>query len=102
MIIRNNMGEVMAVLLVRGPPVRYSKEVEVHACSRAMEFAREARFQDLILEGDNVIVMQPLRSSRATYSKLGHIFGDIQCMARGFKLNLLAVLRKVLIMQHIL
>ena len=34
----------MAVLLVRGPPVRYSKEVEVHACSRAMEFAREARF----------------------------------------------------------
>ena len=53
----------MAVLLVRGPPVRYSKEVEVHACSRAMEFAREARFQDLILEGDNVIVMQPLRSS---------------------------------------
>ena len=65
----------MVVLLVRGPPVRYSKEVEVHACSRAMEFAREARFQDLILEGDNVIVMQSLRSSRAIYSKLGTFLG---------------------------
>ena len=67
----------MVVLSARGPPVRDSEEVEVHTCSKAMEFAREARFQDLILEGDNVIVMQPLRSSRATYSKLGHIFGDI-------------------------
>ena len=88
----------MVVLSARGPPVRDSEEVEVHACSRAMEFAREARFQDLILEGNNVIVMQPLRSSRATYSRLGHIYGDIQCMAKGFKLYLLAVLCKVLIM----
>ena len=43
-IIRNNMGEVMAALLARGPSVRDSKEAEALACKRALEFAREARF----------------------------------------------------------
>ena len=43
-IIRNNMGEVMAALLARGPSVRDSKEAEALACKRALEFAGEARF----------------------------------------------------------
>lgn len=77
MVIRNAMREVMAALSVRGPSMMDSEEAEVLACRRAMKFTRETRFRDLLLEGDNVTVMKALLSPRATYSRLGHIYGDI-------------------------
>jgi len=89
-IIRNNMGEVKAALSVRVPSVRDSEEAEALACKRALEFAREAGFQDLILEGDNVTVMQSLRCPQATCSSVGHIYGDIRYLGR---ILLICVLR---------
>ena len=37
------------------------------------------------MEGDNVTVMQSLRSPRANCSSLAHIYGDIKCIAMGFR-----------------
>ena len=51
-VIRNVGGQVMAVMSSRGPVVSDSEEVEVLACRRALEFAIDAGFADLVVEGD--------------------------------------------------
>ena len=57
-VIRNEKGEVMAALAVQGGAVRDSEEVEVMACRKALEFAIDAGFTEIILEGDNALVMK--------------------------------------------
>ena len=51
-VIRNEKGEVMAAIVVRGGDVRDSEEVEVMACRKALEFAIDVGFTKIILEGD--------------------------------------------------
>ena len=84
-IIRNCKGEVMAAMTAKGPPVGGSEEAEILACRRALEFAIDAGFTDLIVEGDNAAVMSSLSSSGADLSRLGHIIQDIQCLANGIR-----------------
>ncbi|XP_023889750.1 uncharacterized protein LOC112001801 [Quercus suber] len=79
-VISNKEGEVMAALAARGPPVSDSEEVKVLACRKALEFAVDARFTELIIEGDNESVMQTISSSQPNRSRLGHLYGDIQCL----------------------
>lgn len=67
-VIRNEKGEVMASMSARGPPVKDSEEVEIIACRKAMEFAIDAGFTELIVEGDNVAIMNALTSSGANQS----------------------------------
>ena len=57
-VIRNEKGKVMAALATKGSAVRDSKEVEVMACRKALEFAIDAGFMEIILEGDSALVMQ--------------------------------------------
>ena len=57
-VIRNEKGEIMAAIAVRGGAVRDSEEVEVMACRKALEFAIDASFMEIILEGDNAMVMK--------------------------------------------
>ncbi|XP_030939010.1 uncharacterized protein LOC115963910 [Quercus lobata] len=52
-VIRNEKGEVMAALAAKGGAVRDSEEVEVFACRKALEFAIDAGFMEIILEGDS-------------------------------------------------
>ena len=63
-VIWNNGGEVMAALSARGPAVFDSKEAKVLACRKALEFAADSGFADLVLEGDNYVVMDAISSSR--------------------------------------
>ena len=42
-IIRNDRGEVMAALSAKSPPVTGSKEAEIFACRRVVEFAVEMK-----------------------------------------------------------
>ena len=56
--IRNEKGDVMAALAVKGGAVWDSEEVEVLAYCEALEFAIDAGFMEIILEGDSVLVMQ--------------------------------------------
>ena len=48
----------MAAIAVRGGAVRDSEEVEVMACRKALEFAIDAGFTEIILESDNAMVMK--------------------------------------------
>ena len=45
------------------PAVTDSEEVEILACRQALEFAIEAGFSDLIVEGDNSNVMRSIVST---------------------------------------
>ena len=75
----------MASMSARGPPVNDSEEAEILACRKAMEFAIDEGFTELIVEGDNTAVMQALTSSGANQSHLGHIIQDIQWLAQGLR-----------------
>ena len=67
-IIRNGSGEVMASISARGPPVIDSEEAEILACRKALEFAVDAGFRDLIVEGDNKGVMTSITNTHTTSS----------------------------------
>ena len=82
-VVRNDKREVMASLPTKGPLVQDSEEVKALACQRAMEFVVEAGFSEVILEGDNVIVMKSLISLKPNRSRLGDIYKDIQCILTG-------------------
>ena len=68
---------MLAALSARGPPVSNSEEVEVLACRKALEFAVDAGFAELILEGDNESVIRTISRSQPNSSRLGHLYGDI-------------------------
>ena len=57
-VIRNGGGQVMVVMVSRGPTVSDSEEAEVLASRRALEFAIDAGFADLVVEGDNSNVLR--------------------------------------------
>ena len=82
-VIRNNMGEVMAALLAKGLAVIDSEKAEVLACRRALEFAIDVGFTELEVEGDNVTVMRNLASLRPINSRLGKVYGDVWVLASG-------------------
>ena len=84
-IMRTEKGEVMAAIAVRGGAVRDSEEVEVMACHKALEFAIDAGFTEIILEGDNAMVMKMISQAQPDLSRLGLIYEDIWCLAASFR-----------------
>lgn len=66
----------MAIMSAKGPGVMDSEEAKVLACQRALEFVVNARFEELVIEGDNSIA-----SLHALQSRLGNIYGDIRLLA---------------------
>ena len=76
-VVRNGNGEVMAALSAKGGAVRDSEEVEVLDCRKALEFAIDAGFMEVILEGDNVMVMKTVSQAQPDLSRLGFIYEDI-------------------------
>ena len=84
-IIRNYKGEVMAAMSAKGPAVHSSEEGEPLACRKAVEFAIDASFSRLVLEGDNVNVMKAISSQEANISLLGNVVEDIKHLIRGLQ-----------------
>lgn len=84
-IIRNSLGEVLAGLFTRGPSVASREEAEVLACRKALEFALDTGFLDLVIEGDNATVMTTIVSPHLNRSRLGHIYDDISTLASSFR-----------------
>ena len=82
-VIRNDKGEVMVAMSAKGPKKNCSKEVEMLACRKAIEFAMVAEFFELVIEGDNSNVMHAISSLKADKSFLGNVVGDIQQMICG-------------------
>ena len=83
--IRNEKGEVMATIAEQGGAVRDNEEVEVMACRKALEFAIDAGFTEIILEGDNAMVMKVISQAQQDLSRLSLIYEDIWCLAAGFR-----------------
>ena len=83
--IQNVCGEVVAAMSARGPPVIDSSEAKILACRKALEFAVDAGFTDLVIEGDNENVMKSVSASGTDLSWLGHIIQDIKWLAHGLR-----------------
>lgn len=81
-IIRKDSSEVMAAMSAKDPSVSCS-EVEMLACRKAMEFATEVGFLELVREGDNVNVMTAISFSKPNLSLLGNVVNDIQYLIHG-------------------
>ena len=58
---------------------------EVLACRKALEFALDADFSNLIVEGDNTTVMNSITLAQSDLSCLGNIYDDIRCLAEGLR-----------------
>ena len=84
-VIRNEKGKVMATLAAKGSAIRDSEEVEVLACRKALEFAIDAGFIEIILEGDSAVVMQMVSQDQPNLSRLGLIYENIWCLVAGFR-----------------
>ena len=80
-------GEVVAPLSAKGPSVANSKEAEVLACRRVLEFAVDVGFMELVIKGDNVFVMKSILCTRPNRSRLGYIYiyEDVRCLAVGLR-----------------
>lgn len=70
---QNDKGQVMVALLSKGPTITDSEEAEVLVSRKALEFAIEAGFSDLVIEGDNTIVMKAIHSPQWNMSRLGNV-----------------------------
>ena len=75
---------MMATISTKRGTVRDSEEVKVMACRKALEFAIDAGFTEVILEGDNAMVMKTISQAQPNFSELGLIYEDIWCLVAGF------------------
>ena len=82
-VIRNDKGEVMAAMTAGGPAVHTGEEAEFLAYRRALEFAVDAGFNRLIIEGDNSNVSHAISSSAVNTSLFGNVVDDIRHLIRG-------------------
>ena len=84
-VVRNRNGEVIAAISAKGGAVRDSEEVEMLACRKALEFAINAGFMEVILEGDNIRVLKTVAQAQPNLARLGFIYEDIWCLIAGFR-----------------
>ena len=73
----------MATMTACGPAVHTSEEAELLACRRALEFAMDANFYRLIIEGDKSNVTHAISSSAENNSLFGNVVDDIRHLIRG-------------------
>uniref|UniRef100_A0A7N2L7W0 RNase H type-1 domain-containing protein n=1 Tax=Quercus lobata TaxID=97700 RepID=A0A7N2L7W0_QUELO len=68
----------MAAMTAKGPAVQDSDKAELLACRKALEFAIDAGFTVLIVEGDSVNATRCIALGKDNQSALGHVVGDIR------------------------
>ena len=68
----------MTWMTAKGEYAHNSDDAEALACQEALEFAMEAGFSSLIIEGDNSNVMRAISSTETNNSFFGHIVDDIR------------------------
>ncbi|KAK9983869.1 hypothetical protein SO802_033394 [Lithocarpus litseifolius] len=86
-IIRNNLGQVLASLSEQIQLPFSSDLVEALAAARAISFAQELNFSNFILEGDSELVIKALKNNDESLSPFGHILAsakaitDVNCIS---------------------
>ena len=84
-IIRNDHGLVMVALTQVIPLPTSVEMVEVLAARRALIFAKELTFDQIILEGDSDIAICAVKSDVFSAASFGHILLDIKGLATHFR-----------------
>ena len=84
----------MASLSAKGPPMTCSEEAEILACHRTVEFAMECGFSELVVEGDNQLVMDALKLEKSLSSRVGHILQDVSCLLKGLRWSQVQFIRR--------
>ena len=80
-VIRNNLGQVIASCSQRLPPVYSSNEVEALATAKAVSFAAEIGITKAVLEGDSLTIMKALSSDHRSLSSFGLMIDDVKFSA---------------------
>ncbi|KAK9991769.1 hypothetical protein SO802_026754 [Lithocarpus litseifolius] len=93
-VIGNDLGEVMVSMSTRGPQVADSEKAEVLACRRAIELAVDSGFLEPIIEGDNASIMKNIAGPWPRFSRLGHLYADIQCLVSGLQSKLISCVHR--------
>nr|XP_023919114.1 uncharacterized protein LOC112030680 [Quercus suber] len=93
-IVRNEKGEAMATMTVARPDVHTSDEAELLACQKALEFAVDAGFSRLIIEGDNSNVIHAISSSEENASLFDNVVDDIRHLIRGLHWSKVCCIRR--------
>ena len=70
-------------MIASGPKVCTSDEAKLLACRRAIEFAMDARFSRMIIEGDNINIIHAISSSVEITSLFGNVVDDIHHLMSG-------------------
>lgn len=83
-IILNEQGLVMAAFSQQISSPALVEMVEVLAAHWALVFAKELRFDKVIMEGDSENVITAINGEHMDYSSLGHVLQDIKCMFSSF------------------
>lgn len=86
-VVRNNSGSVRAALSQRVPIPFSAATVEVLACRRAMEFAKEIVALDCIFEGDAEVLITAICKKDVGHPEYGHVIEDNLVLAREFHFN---------------
>ena len=84
----------MASLSAKGPPMTCSEEAEILACHCTVEFAMECGFSELVVEGDNQLVMDALKLEKSLSSRVGHILQDVSCLLKGLRWSQVQFIRR--------
>ena len=57
------------IISAKGGAVGDSEEVEVMACHKALKFTVDAGFTEVILEGDNAMVLKTISQAQPNFSR---------------------------------
>lgn len=80
-VIRNSAGEVMATMVNKVAGVVNSEYIEALAAIQALDVAIDIGYQEVILEGDALRVIQAINSNAVNLSSIGHLIEEIRAKA---------------------
>ena len=83
-VVRNSLGSVKAALSQRVPIPFSVAMVEVLACRRTLEFAKEISALDCIFEGDAKVHFKAICMEDVSNPEYGHVIEDILVLVRDF------------------
>ena len=84
----------MATMAAKGPSVSSSDEAELLECRKAIQFATDVGFSELVIEGDNVNVMKATSSSVADLSLLGNVVDNVCHLLLGLQWVTMCCIRR--------
>lgn len=75
----------MTTLLQQIPLPALEEIVEVLATRQALLFAKELRFEGLVMEGDSEIIINAIKGDNMNLSHYGHLPHDIKFLSSSFR-----------------